>query len=378
MTLSPELRLLLACGRGALDADRPPIDWAPIDWTRALRLARRHKMGPLLHRHLHATEFVGVPPEAAQALRASARTAAVRSLALTRQLGVVLALLETAGISALALKGPGLAVQAYGDLSLREFHDLDLWIDRGAVPEAHARLIERGCRRLLPDAPPAPGREERLFLRLTQENVYTYLLPDGMARLELHWALLPSSLGALLPFVDAWARREIVSLGTLPMPVLGAADHLVYLAAHGAKHRWMRLEWLCAFARIARQAEKAEWTAARRGGAEQALALAEALAQSLGGGAPPTLSGRMPGLVSAVAASLEEDAFSAPPLAEALFYLGLKERWADRLRGYARLAAQPTFADLAALPQARRRFPWYLGVRLGRLGRKYGPRRDEE
>jgi hypothetical protein len=41
-------------------------------------------------------------------------------------------------------KGPALAVQAYGDLSLRQYDDLDLLIHEADVPRAYQLLIANG------------------------------------------------------------------------------------------------------------------------------------------------------------------------------------------------------------------------------------------
>ena len=386
-SLLPETQLLLCCGRAELDDKHRRrlrgLLAGPVDWERLLRLAKRHKLRPLLYRHLRAAEFPGVPLPIVQRLSDFARSHTLRHLALTAHLRAVLRLLEEGGIPALLLKGPAPAGRLYGDPALREFHDLDVWIERRHVPQAHMRLVAWGCR-LVPPALPLPSvREDIAFRRLAQENVSTYLLPDGRSHLELHWALIPPSLGSLIEFEGAWSRRQPHTLGSLTVSALGDADLLVYLAAHGAKHRWQRLEWLCCWAELARQVGQAEWEQAwqiaRRARAVRLLHLALALSSEIDAAPPPprgsAAAACLPpqALTDAVTALWRQEADMEPSVADSLFYASARERFSDRLLCRARLALLPSFHDLAALPEPLRRFPLYLLVRPFRLLTKHSP-----
>jgi hypothetical protein len=61
-----------------------------------------------------------------------------------QQLLQTLELLRESGIQTVPFKGPALAVQAYGDLSLRQYDDLDLLIHEADVPRAYQLLIANG------------------------------------------------------------------------------------------------------------------------------------------------------------------------------------------------------------------------------------------
>ena len=58
------------------------------------------------------------------------------SFGLAKKLLEILALLDREGVRAIPFKGPTLAVKAYGDLTLRPFSDLDIFVPPGAA-EAH-------------------------------------------------------------------------------------------------------------------------------------------------------------------------------------------------------------------------------------------------
>jgi hypothetical protein len=55
-------------------------------------------------------------------------------------------LLESYEIPAIAYKGPTLAVSAYGNLSLRQFGDLDILVQDRAYERARQLLIKQGFR----------------------------------------------------------------------------------------------------------------------------------------------------------------------------------------------------------------------------------------
>jgi hypothetical protein len=80
--------------------------------------------------------------------------------------------------------------------------------------------------------------------------------------IELHWRLAPRSLTAGPSFEELWARRATLRLAGSDVPVLGSEDLLVALCVHGSKHRWKRLEWICAVAELVRSTAL-DWDAVR-------------------------------------------------------------------------------------------------------------------
>src|SRR2546426_10956064 len=72
------------------------------------------------------------------------RSIARRNLCLTGDLLSLLELFEARGIPAVPFKGPVLAVQAYGDVALREFRDLDILVTHRDITRARELLLARG------------------------------------------------------------------------------------------------------------------------------------------------------------------------------------------------------------------------------------------
>jgi len=371
---SPEAALLLRAARMAGDAG----DFAApgIDPARLMALAERHRMIPLLHRHLRAASL---PAEVAAGLRARAAAEARRSLALAGELRRVMDALDSAGAAALAYKGPPLAIQAYGELSLRSFADLDLLVRPADVPRALAALARAGYHDTLGLA----GARERWFRRV--DGDYPLLHRSTRTLVELHARVSTLRFGVDVD-TDALLRRaRTVAIGGAGVRTLGDDDLLLVLFVHGAKHRWRRLEWLAAVAALLRAGrgdavrvlEHASALRARRT-VLLGLHLADALL-----GAPVADEVKREIAADAEIASLAADVvarmFGAEPVEEGddtrgnlRFNLRLRDGAAERAKYVARWLFGPTPEDWKAVDLPDALFPLYRVVRPLRLLARHG------
>src|SRR5207245_4369807 len=68
-----------------------------------------------------------------------------------------------------------------------------------------------------------------------------------------HWAFAPREFPLPLKVEDVWARLEPLPLGGTLVRTLSAEHLLLVLCAHGAKHCWERLGWICDIAELLRR-----------------------------------------------------------------------------------------------------------------------------
>ena len=352
---APEFDLLIGCARLATDvgiADRlRRILRGDLDWSYVRREAIRHGVMPLLYRSLCAIGPEAVPVAILEELRAQFFANARRNLVLTGELLRILDLLEGHGIPAIPLKGPVLAAAIYGDLSLRQFTDLDILVDRRDAVQAREVLIAQGyepLRRLTPAQVAAHLRYE----------VHDALIgPRDRVGVELHWAFAPPCCAfALLPR-EVWGRLCPVVLGGRPVRTLAPADLLLFLCVHGAKHEWERLEWICGVAELLGGPQCLAWPAillqCHRLGIERALHVGLLLAQDvLDAHLPPSVArvARADPAAQALAQQARDRLFcpessgstDVASLAHfSWFYFRSRERLADRLRYVLRAGTTP-------------------------------------
>ena len=368
----PEIRVLLKCVRPGLDAAEAAelrrILSREFDWEFLLREARRHAVLPLLRRGLHLHLEGVAPEEAREALLLACRRAQRRNLALTAELRRVLDALEKAGIRALPFKGPLLASLAYGDLSLRTFGDLDVLVRERDLALAERALAAEGYT----PAYALTAGQERAYRK--DECAIQLRQPARDVALEIHWRLTERYLSIELPEERLRERASPVTLAGKTVPAFAPEDLLLYLAIHGSKHQWERLEWLCSIAETIGRSPGLDWSAvrerARRAGVERMLHLSLRLAHDL-------LDLEYPheiawdiardGAAEALARETAIKMFAPeePRRGRGAWYfymLRARERWSDRARiafySCARLP-HPSSRELVSLP-ARLSFLYYI------------------
>jgi hypothetical protein len=152
-----------------------------------VELAEMHSLRTLLYRRVSDAVGEAAAPAAVRALEQRFRANAIHNLQAVAEIRSIVGLLAAAGVPALALKGPALAVSAYGDLTLREFSDVDMLVPRAALEAALAALAGAGYR--ITDPPAArwlPGTMEVALMR-----------DSGGLMIDLHWRLMPNYFGSL-------------------------------------------------------------------------------------------------------------------------------------------------------------------------------------
>jgi hypothetical protein len=380
--LRPEWQLLRETARVSPDSVRRERVGAllrlPLDWTWLRRTAAGHGTTALLWWHLNRADPAAVPEPIRDDLRRWFHDNACRNLLLTGDLLRLLELFASHAVRAVPFKGPTLAAYAYGNLALRQFVDLDLLLDPADLPRARRLLEQEGYRTGLP-LPPA---EEDAYLASIGQVPF---VKDGRSRMvELHARIAPRDFHFPLGLERLWPRLRPLSLNGKEVAALAGEDLLLVLCAHGAKHRWRSLGWVCDVAELLRVDRAMNWQTvrdeARSLRCERILLLGLLLAHELlEAPVPEELVRQARGTPAVVALAawvcqrmFGEDGGGPAGFRNALFHLRARERLADGLRYALSLALTPTVADWTTVRMPRGlSFVHYLW-RPVRLVGKYG------
>jgi hypothetical protein len=335
---SPEERLILCCLRpdsaaanGAADAGARDLARAAgialdrIDWERVRLVAGSHGVLPLVYRRLKSAD--GLAPEAIAAIRAQFYGNALTNLNGARELARIVSLLGAQGIDAIALKGPALALQAWGDVGMRQFNDLDLLVRPATVARTAEVLIEAGYRPLTFDR-----EHPEVWIARTCED--EFVRPGSPWAIDLHWELNLDYFAYGPAAADVWERAISIKLEGVEIKTL-APDQLVpFLAVHATKHGWITLAWVCDFAAAMRACADSELPAiaeaARRSGCWRMLLLATALAAALIDAPIPSLfvdAVRGDAVIASLVAAIERRLFASVGMRARLY-----SEWAVPLR----------------------------------------------
>ena len=275
---------------------------------------------------------------------------------------------------------------------MRQFTDLDLLVRKSEVRRAAEILLDEGYT-------PSAGYG---LADLDRPGGYEIAMAraGALTEIDLHWRLIPSYFPLTLDGEELWRRAVRIEIEGAAVRTLAAADHLLYLCAHGAKHGWQALGGICDLAELMRASSRTseqglsqtlsqtfsiDWdelsARAERAGARRALELGVLLAHEL--------------LEAAVPAAVLEAARREPAVVRAaqsfIGYVsdpgdhgpGFYQRWVvplgviaepgARLRYLAARALLPSADDREFLRLPLALYPLYYLLRPVRVALKEGP-----
>ena len=164
--LRPELRLLVACAAPMSQAARIGRTLALLDrvtdWPYLFAAADRHGVRMLCFRTLKTANDANVPERWRVVCEKGLQKQAEQNLLFAAELARLLRLLEAHGIQGIPYKGPVLALQAFGDLGLRDFGDLDILVCHQDIEDVTHLMRAEGYTLQLPEQRPGASQGSRV------------------------------------------------------------------------------------------------------------------------------------------------------------------------------------------------------------------------
>ncbi len=347
-----------------------------------MRLAGRHAIVPLVDHHLARVAPDIVPIPVRDSLRAAAQQGAVESLQLTGELVAVMRAFEQSAIDAMPFKGPTLAALLYGDISLRQYQDLDVLVQRQDLSAARAMLLD------LDFEPAEPMSDAQRASLLASGHHERFVHPASAATVELHWSLNDKTLTHRDIEHCWWRDRQPVTIGGVAMRTLGAERMLLYLCMHAGNHSWARLSWICDFQRALRAYTSVDWSAvwrmAAENGAQRAVSVGLALVDFLFEGETLTVTaaGSRPRdrIATELTLTFAHRLFAGSEIDYGVDFrvqLRSRERLRDKIRYAWHVLAEPHPADVMLVGLPRALHGAYYVFRPIRLAWKHLVRRQQ-
>ncbi len=327
-----------------------------VDVQILLDLADEHGVRPQLRRRLSEISWSGVPDVVRSSLEGFCQFNGARALSLSEELGHVAVALAARGVPFAAFKGPALAAGLYGDLSLREYNDLDVIVPQERIGDAEAVLGALGF---------CATQGDRAFRQafLAYQRQFTFRHPDIDAVIDLHWDFCGIHVPFPLAPAEVWADPAQVRVGNRTIPTVAGANLALLLAGHGTKEAWRCLEWVNDFALLIDSERSLDWAAIHRRAAARgcgdAVLLACAMAERLLAVPVPrdlvqpvAASARVAALAARLVAQMR-DGLPGPDRKDDLSDVDLCDgRW-DRMKAVLTLVLTRTVGDYHAMPLPR-------------------------
>lgn len=324
MTSVTEFSILAAAIAPVAPASCP----TSFDPVKLSDLAEFHRVVPLVHRYLHACGSV-VPQRLTDAAQSNAR----HNLLLFSHTCSIVDALRANGIDALALKGPVLAFQLYGDLGLRTSVDVDVLVPRAEFVRAASLVGELGYQSDIGVAANA------IRGHLVRQHDLGFAHKDGTL-IELHAGIAQPHYSYEVDLIP-WFRAAVdVEISGRSVRTLSPAHAATFAIIHGTKHVWSRLDLVSDVAGFGGTAVDWDEVARTLGamGARRAGAVAVELARVLASWSVPaeladTKSARIARRISRRIESGETPTYWQ----SRVYDLTVRERFSDRARYLARL-----------------------------------------
>lgn len=232
--MSPELRLVLAAAATvpseAAVASLEALASDRLNWDEVLELAVVHRVRPALLQNLRAL----LPAHQLAQLERECAAISAHNRFLAAELCSVVETLASHGIRVITFKGPVLAQQICGDVSLAEFSDLDLLVPREMVWPAVETLEGQGYRCEYTIS----GWHRQTLLDLECE--VTLVHPAGHT-VDLHWDFTASYYR---PFpITVPAEPAMVQFLGSVVAALSREDATLFAIGHLSRHgSWIAKE----------------------------------------------------------------------------------------------------------------------------------------
>ncbi|MEO8300163.1 MAG: nucleotidyltransferase family protein [Rhizomicrobium sp.] len=339
-----ELRLLLASARAHVTAaDEAAIRQLlneGVDWTLFVRKVVDHGLAGLAGHTLARLVPDIVPADILAAFGSLVEQTRNGNGRLLDDLSQLLKSLAANRVDAIPFKGPVLAMQAFGDLGLRGFRDLDFLIHDRDLPQTIKTLCDLGYER---QANLSWAQLDVIHHLQGQEIMFK---PEGGA-VEPHTRLIPMKMALDIDYDGLWSRARPENISGHQMLTLEPEDTLILLAMHGGKELWWDIKWACDAADFIASHPGLDWKIiahrARSQGCLRMLQVAISLAKSyLGAKVPDAVmaAGAEAAVVDAIVGRIltrwEADEPGSPP--------SNKKLSMDRLRLHDGIVRQASYA----------------------------------
>ncbi len=392
-SLRPEVELLLCCSHTQTDPVRQArihtLVQQELDWDYILERASYHGILPLLDRQFQSLtsglsktiDPVSIPPTIIATIHSDFNENFQYNLRLTVELLKLSRLFEKRSIPMLSFKGAVLAQAAYGNLALRQFVDIDILVPEADVARTSELLVDRGYQPQFN----LTAKQKLLHTKIHSEQWFWH--QEKQVCIDLHWSVLRKHYTFTPTEKILWTKLDRVNFAEQSVATLSPEHLLLFLCAHGSKHNWSRLAWICDLAELLRVNRSLDWeyihSLTGQFGTQRMLYLGLYLAHKLlGAELPPSvlakcdLDRQVPILADVIQESLFQPlAIPADPNLPDMYHEGIYRQtmvaipdriwyWIDSL-----FTPTPLEWEIIDLPQVL--FPLYYGIRSIRLVLKH-------
>jgi hypothetical protein len=241
--MSPELELVISCSwmprvnSASFRLPKPGIVES-LDWDEIVALVLHHGLIGQFLGMMGKSGGEGIPQGPKARLKSFRAKQMIRALGQVAELSRLGKLLAREGIPCTPLKGVALSQAIYGDPCVRSSLDLDILVLPEYIERTENILVQEGYRHTL-RFHSMSERQKRYIIETLHHH--DYVNDERGIHVELHWR---SFLWQERQVASLWSASIPLTWDDVPLRQLSREDTILFLADHGARHGWHRLQWL--------------------------------------------------------------------------------------------------------------------------------------
>lgn len=209
---------------------------ADLDWLFIVQQSLDHGIFPQLYHSLKQCRWSHVPEDVVSLCHHHSRQINQNNLTLTTELCTIIESFEKAGIKAIPFKGPVLSYYLYGDVTQRQFNDLDILVSKEDLPEADNIIQRMGYKN---------NSLNQVCAGTFNHYHFHYDNKEKNIHVEIHWDIMLPQWKFAYDLESMFRHCKEFPLYNTNILGLSEKDMFVMLCLHGLKHSWKRVLWIC-------------------------------------------------------------------------------------------------------------------------------------
>ena len=261
-TITKNIHLLIACSQADPTSDDieeirsffKNKELSEDEWENLMSHAHRHSVFPFLYLSLKKYASDAISQSKLQELKSFYLNITGHNMHKTAELIQIEKIAAENGFTILPFKGPVLAQIAYGNVSLRQFSDLDILVHRKHFRVLAKHMLKRGYKPLYPID---TFKGDKVMFDMN--NDCPFYSTKRRQAVEIHWDFF-RKLALPTERFKPWEDTRPVSIDNRTLTTLSNETHLLYHSLHGSKHVWERLGWIVDIDRFIRAIPGLDWS----------------------------------------------------------------------------------------------------------------------
>lgn len=239
--ISSDIKLIIECCKTSKDSEKIVRLISEIkNWNQFMMLALSHGIFPVVYYALKEYSNL-IPKNLLSTMKSENMVIAKQNILMTSELIKIMKLLEENNIEAISFKGPVLSQMAYGNITFRQYCDLDILVNEDDLKDA-VKLIKNLNYKT----------DENLLKKiLKNKSIFHDISLDNLISVELHWRLFSDEFNTGIENIDIKQNLDELILSKNKLKSFQIEILVLYLCVHGAKHNWERIEWLLDISNLA-------------------------------------------------------------------------------------------------------------------------------